>query len=69
MNKAGTPSPHYTPVTAENGKNRRAADDSEIPPGGQSHRYPGHCQRGYCVADHDHQQRNCSAGDATIFHN
>ena len=31
----------YTPVAEENGKNCSAADDSEVSPGGESHRYPG----------------------------
>ena len=65
-NNAG---PWYTPVAEENGKDRGAADDSEVSPGGESHRYPGDRQWGECVTDHDHQQRNGSAGDATIFNN
>ena len=61
--------PQYTPVTEENGKNSRAADDSEVSPGGESHRYPGDGQGGKGVAHHYHHQGYGAASNTTVLHN
>ena len=40
-------------VTSEDRDDGRAAYHGQIPPGGQCHGQPGHCQRGKCVGSHN----------------